>query len=57
MEHKCVMDLEQVKQLVELRCDYCNRLLAKEQITEDIVIELKCHKCGKISRFVLYKIG
>lgn len=57
MEHECVIDLEQIKQLVELRCDYCNRLLAKEQITEDVVIELKCHKCGKISRFVLYKIG
>lgn len=51
------MDLDELKQLVELRCDYCNRLLAKEKITEDVVIEVKCHKCGKISRFVLYKIG
>lgn len=50
------MNLEQIKQLVELRCDYCNRLLGKELITEDVVIELKCHKCGRVSRFVLYKI-
>ena len=37
--------MQQVMRLIEVRCRYCNKLLAKARGT----VEIKCPRCGKLN--------
>ena len=39
----------------EYRCKFCHRLLGRGEIVNGL-IEIKCHKCGKISEFIEYPL-